>query len=82
MKEIQSSKSRMVFQKKEEKVASNARQSFNQSSNNMGVRIVWCKNGVRIVWVHPSWESHDTIVIDEHFALKNTIGKDFVDGSL
>ena len=46
----------MVFQKKGEKVASNAHQSFNQSSNNMGVRIVWCKKGVRIVWVHPSYK--------------------------
>ena len=55
MKENQNSSSRMVFQKKREKVASNARQSFNQSSNNMGVRIVWCKKGVRIVWVHPSY---------------------------
>ena len=45
----------MVFQKKGGKVASNARQSFNQSSNKMGVRIVWCKEGVRIVWVHPSY---------------------------
>ena len=45
----------MVFQKKGEKVASNAHQSFNQSSNNMGVRIVWCKKGVRIVWIHPSY---------------------------
>ena len=45
----------MVFHKKGEKVASNAHQSFNQSSNNMGVRIVWCKKRVRIVWVHPSY---------------------------
>ena len=45
----------MVFQKKGEKVASNARQSFNQSSNNMGVRIVWCKKGVCTVRVHPSY---------------------------
>ena len=35
----------MVFQKKGEKVASNAHQSFNQSSNNMEERIVWCKKG-------------------------------------
>ena len=21
----------------------------------MGVRIVWCKKGMRIVWVHPSY---------------------------
>ena len=41
----------MVFQKKGEKVANNA----HQSSNNMGVRIFWCKKGVRIVWLHPSY---------------------------
>ena len=45
----------MVFQKKMGKVASNAHQSFNQSSNDTRKRIVWCKKGVRIVWVHPSY---------------------------
>ena len=55
MKENETPKVKWFFRKKREKVASNAHQSFNQSSNNMGVRIVWCKKGVRIVWVHPSY---------------------------
>ena len=57
----------MVFQKKGEKVASNAHQSFNQSSNNMGARIVWCKKGVRIAWVHPSYagQTRSTLVVVE-----------------
>ena len=56
----------MVFQEREEKVASNAHQSFNQSSNSMGVRIIWCKKGVRIVWVHPSYRMHT--YTQPHFA--------------
>ena len=45
------------FTNKREKVATNIPRSLNQSSNNMGVRIVWCNKGVRIVWVHPSYTS-------------------------
>ena len=61
MKENWTPQVEWFFRKKGGKVASKAHQSFNQSSNNMGVRIVWCKKGVRMVWVHPSYRCTATL---------------------